>query len=123
MTKFLPQLAGRILAMTLFLAIAALFVPAPAKGMAMTKPSCCTQMQTASEKSDDSCPMHKKQSPAREQESPCCQACALGLALLFVPPPAFVYASTGEASLVSLSISGHSLPHRPPVPPPRFTLA
>ncbi len=114
------EISRRLFIATLLCALVALFVPAQAKGMTAAKPGCCAQMKMT-EQSDDSCPMHK-QAPAKEQDSPCCQACALSLSLLFLTPRDFVYAQTGEASLVSLSVRSHSLAHRPPVPPPRFAI-
>jgi hypothetical protein len=101
-------------------ALAALFVPAKVRGAANPKPSCCAHLKLQSA-TEHGCPMHKQEAP-HDQDAPCCQACALGLALLFVTPPDFVYAQTGETSLASGSARSHSLPHRPPVPPPRAAL-
>jgi hypothetical protein len=120
MTTLLRHARGLFMAVMLC-ALAALFVPATVKGAALHKPGCCAVIKMQADGTSE-CPMHK-QAPAHDQDSPCCQACALGLALLFVTPPDFVYAQTGETSLVSRSARSHSLPHRPPVPPPRGTLA
>src|SRR5215210_8399792 len=113
---FLRPIKQRALAGLLLCAVLALFIPAPSQG-AVARPSCCAHMK-AEAQSEGDCPMHQ-QAPADKKDPSCCQACATGLTLLFVAPPDFVYAPTGEVSLVSLSTRGHSLPHRPPVPPPR----
>jgi len=105
----------------LLCALCALFIPAQAKAAArVAKSSCCARMKMDAE-SDKHCPMHQ-QSPPKEQDASCCQGCALGLALLFVAPPDFVYAQTGETALGSLITRSQSLPHRPPVPPPRSAI-
>ena len=112
---------SRLVVPMLLCALVTLFVPALAHGTAMKKSSCCAETEMPADAGDE-CPLHGN-APANQQESPCCHACALGLCLLFVAPPEFVYAPTGEAALVSLSQRSHALPHRPPVPPPRFAIS
>src|SRR5947209_13966005 len=111
---------SRMLVALMLCALFAMFIPARARAAA-AKPaehSCCAKMPKATNEQPE-CPMHQ-QSPTKEQhETSCCQLCAAGIALLYSSPAAFVYAQTGEESLVSLNARSHTLPHRPPVPPPR----
>lgn len=113
---------SRLLVAALFCGLIAMFVPAPLKAAAPAKQSCCAHMQMPADAEGD-CPMHHEAPADQQHDASCCQACALGLALLFVVPLPFVYAQTGEESLVSLVTRSRSLPQPPPVPPPRSALA
>jgi hypothetical protein len=106
----------RFFAVTLLCAALATFV-APRRMQATPKAemNCCAHMQMNA--GSPACP---HQAPAKERDqSSCCQLCSLGLALLFVKPPSFVYAQTGEEEFLVLSAHTDAMPHRPPVPPPR----
>lgn len=105
----------------IFASLIVMFIPAPLRAGTISKPSCCAHMQMTAKSGD--CPAEHKGPQKSEQDTACCQACALGLALLFVAPPNFIYTQTGEESLVSLATRTASLPHRPPVPPPRTAIS
>lgn len=118
------NIASKTLVALLLGALFAVFIPAPVRAAATVAKthSCCAKMQqTAADQPE--CPMHQKGPNKSQQDTSCCQACAAGLALLYTAPAAFVNAQTGEESLVSLNARSQSLPHRPPVPPPRFALS
>lgn len=117
----LQKIARGLLVATLLCALAALFLPTKAIAKPAPQPSCCAHMKATTDAGDE-CPMHHD-APSKQEQSACCQACAQGLALLFTTLPNFIYASTGEESLVSLNARSHSLPHRPPVPPPRVAFS
>jgi hypothetical protein len=113
---------SRLLVAMLLLALVAMFVPAPLKAAALAKHGCCAHMQMPVDDSAEHCPAHQQTPEDQQHDTSCCQACALGLALLFVTPAPLVYAQTGEQSLVSSPARSHSLPERPPVPPPRSAI-
>lgn len=112
------SIMSRLLVASLVFALVAMFVPAPLRAAPTPKASCCAHMQMPSD-SAEHCPRHDQTPDKPQQDTACCQACALGLALLFIPASPLVYEQTGEASLVSLSARSYALPHPPPVPPPR----
>jgi hypothetical protein len=112
--------SSRVMVAVLFCALVALFAPTPLKAQGGAKHGCCAQMQMKVDNTGG-CPGHG-QPPKKEQDASCCQACSLGLALLYVSPAPFVNAQTGEQSLVSQNARSHALPHQPPVPPPRAAL-
>lgn len=112
----------RMLVAALFCAVASMFVPMPLQAGAAVKPSCCEHMEMPADSDSGNCPGHQQAPVKPQQDTNCCQACALGLALLFTSPPPLLYVQTGELSRLSLNARSHSLPHRPPVPPPRAAL-
>ncbi len=112
----------RFLAVTLLCAALTMLVaPMRAQKISSANSDCCAHM-TAQEMVAHKC-AGGDHAPSRERDQSCCQACALGLTFLFVAPPSFVYAQTGEENFRTLSTHGDAMPHRPPVPPPRTSLS
>ncbi|MGZ4982995.1 MAG: hypothetical protein ACXWAV_06475 [Chthoniobacterales bacterium] len=107
--------------MLLCASLTALVAPMRAQPVAHAKSDCCAHMDMKAMAGHDCGGDH--QTPSKERDTSCCQACALGLAMLFVAPPSFVYAQTGEENFLTLSTHGDAMPHRPPVPPPRTSLS
>jgi hypothetical protein len=121
MMRALPKLS---LVLALLCALFAMFIPSPARATTKAKSHhCCAQMQDTAENEQPECPMHHSPTKQQQQDPSCCQLCAAGLALLYSSPAPFVYAQTGEESLVSLNARSSTLPHRPPVPPPRVAIS
>jgi hypothetical protein len=109
----------RFLATTLLCAaLTALIAPQRMQAAETHEPSCCAHRQM--DQAAQGCSHH---APTKERDQSCCQACALGLTLLFIAPSSFVYAQTGEETFLTLSARSDALPHRPPVPPPRTSLS
>ena len=78
----------------------------------VAKADCCAKMKAHT----GDCEQHKPQ-PDREKE--CCAACSFGLAAVVPASGLFIYPPTGDETYAVYISSGHFLPHRPPVPPPR----
>jgi hypothetical protein len=78
----------------------------------VAKADCCAKMQAHKAE----CENHP---PQPDPEKQCCAACAFGLAAVLHAFAPFVYPLTGEETFAAYISSGHFLPHRPPVPPPR----
>ncbi|HEY0369390.1 MAG TPA: hypothetical protein VGC85_07320 [Chthoniobacterales bacterium] len=118
----LRRISKALFVATLLCASLALIAPRHAIAAPTAKHDCCAHTEMHDNAPGD-CPMHHNAPAKKQSDSSCCVACAAGLALLLVAPPDFVYAQTGEQRLVSLNDRSHSLPHRPPVPPPRVAFA
>jgi hypothetical protein len=78
----------------------------------VAKTDCCAKMQGTT----GECEHHQPQpNPNKE----CCAACAFGLAAVVQTAAPFLYPPPCDETFAAYISSGHFLPHRPPVPPPR----
>jgi hypothetical protein len=108
----------RFLVCGLIFSIALAIMPAQSALLPIEKTSCCAKMKT--EAPTHGCAGH---APKPEQEKQCCAGCVFCLAILLPSPTPFVYPSTGEESFAAFIAGELNRPHRPQVPPPRFTVA
>jgi len=92
------------------LAFAAL--PGQMPRLEVPKADCCAKMQAQK----GECEHHR---PQPDPDKECCAACVFGLVAVVQAVAPFIYPPTGEATFAAYLSSGHLLPHRPPVPPPR----
>lgn len=105
------------MAMALTLVVSVAFVVLPVRGDAprLIKSGCCANTHQPGGSND--CPSHPTKP---NQDSQCCPACTVGLALFVASSGPFIYPPTGEEEFAVELSRESARADRPPVPPPRF---